>query len=61
VWKFQDFSFTEILREINFGEARNSKIAVFAILRAVKNSSKFKFRASECVKMANFALLESPN
>ena len=35
VWKFQDFSITEILREINFGDSRRAKIAVFAILGAV--------------------------
>ena len=32
VWKFQDFSVIQILREINFGESRSSKTAVFAIL-----------------------------
>ena len=31
VWKFQDFSITQILREINFGEIRSAKTAVFAI------------------------------
>ena len=31
VWKFQDFSVIHILREINFGEFRSSKNAVFAI------------------------------
>ena len=31
VWKFQDFSVIQILREINFGDSRSSKIAVFAI------------------------------
>ena len=36
VWKFQDFSVTQILREINFGESRSSKFAFFAISRAVK-------------------------
>ena len=35
VWKFQDFSVTQILREINFGECRTSKTAFFAILRAL--------------------------
>ena len=35
VWKFQDFCITEILREINFGDSRSAKTAVFAILRAV--------------------------
>ena len=32
VWRFRDFSITQILREINFGESRSSKIAIFAIL-----------------------------
>ena len=30
-WKFQDFSVTQILREINFEEPRNSKTANFII------------------------------
>ena len=29
VWKFQDFSVIQVLREINFGESRSSKTAVF--------------------------------
>ena len=36
VWTFHDFSVTQILREIIFGESRISKIAVFAILGALK-------------------------
>ena len=35
VWRFQDFSVTQIIREINFGESRNSKTAIVAILRAL--------------------------
>ena len=35
VWKFLDFSVIQILREINFGESRSSKTAVFAILGAL--------------------------
>ena len=31
VWKFHEFSTTQILREINFGKLKSSKIAVFAI------------------------------
>ena len=31
MWKFQDFSVTLILREIDFGEFGSSKMAVFAI------------------------------
>ena len=30
MWKFQDFSVTHILREINFGESRSYKTVVFA-------------------------------
>ena len=33
--KFQDFYIIQILREINFGESRSSKTAVFAIFGAV--------------------------
>ena len=32
MWKIQDFSVTQILREINFEESRSSKSAVSAIL-----------------------------
>jgi len=39
VWKFWDFSVTQILREIDFGESRSSKYAVLAIF-AVVNFSK---------------------
>jgi len=35
MWKFQDFSITQILREINFEDSRSAKTAIFAILRAV--------------------------
>ena len=32
VWKFQDFSIIQILCEINFGESRSSKTAIFGAL-----------------------------
>ena len=35
VWKFQDFSVTQILREIIFAQSTTSKTAVFAILGAL--------------------------
>ena len=70
MWKFQDFSDTQILCEINFGEYRSSKTAVFAFLglwtlliwpsKSAKIHEKSKFRAPKCVEMADFALLESP-
>ena len=48
MWKFQDFSVIQILREINFGESRSSKNAVFAI-----------FRGSEFSYFGNFWLSKS--
>ena len=50
---FMMFSVIQILREINLGESRSSKTAVFAIFEAFKtckNSSKSKFRASNGLK-----------
>ena len=35
MWKFQDFSIVQILREINFVESRSSNTVVFAILGAL--------------------------
>ena len=35
MWKFQDFSVMQILRQINFGESRSSESAFFAIFRAL--------------------------
>ena len=35
VWKFHDFSVIQILREINFGESRSSKTAIFVISGAL--------------------------
>ena len=48
MWKFQDFSITQILREINFEDSRMAKTAIFAILRAVN-----------FVQMVNFSLKKS--
>ena len=50
MWKLQDFSVIQILREINFGENRSAKTAGFG-----------HFRGSRCVKMAYFALLVESN
>ena len=70
MWKLQDYSVIQILREINFGDSRSSKTAIFAILGApnfvnlvnfslqkVQKSIESKFKASKCVKMSDFALL----
>ena len=49
-WKFQDFSVTHILREINFGESRSSKTAVFAF-----------FENLDFVNLLNFSLQKVQN
>ena len=59
VWKNQDFSVIQILREINYRCCRSSKKASLAIVRASKSAKihkKSKFKTSNCVKMADFAL-----
>ena len=35
VWKFQDFSVTQILREINLGDSRSTKSANLTYLEAL--------------------------
>ena len=35
VWKLHDLSFTQILREINFGETKSAKFAIFTHLEAL--------------------------
>ena len=35
MWKFYDFSITQILRQINFRDFRSAKSAIFAILEAL--------------------------
>ena len=70
VWKFQDFSITHILRQINFWDARSIKTVVFAFLggrfylhkeaqnaqiaQTVVNFQKF-FEDSICTKTILFA------
>ena len=36
VWKFQDFSITQILREISLRNSESSKTPIYAILDALK-------------------------
>ena len=52
VWTFQDFSITNILREINFGGSRRSKTAISAILGAQNLVDFFsKFQLSKSAKI----------
>ena len=56
MWKFQNFSITHILREINFGESRSAKSAVLTHLE-VLNFDSYKilhFLKAELGKLAKF-------
>ena len=51
MWKVNDFSLTQILREINFSESRSSKTAFFAILEALNLSNLCsRFQSSKIAK-----------
>ena len=39
VWKFHDFTVTQILREINFAESRSAKTAIFTIFGALNSDN----------------------
>ena len=73
MWKFDDFSITQILREINFGNSRSAKSVILAhlgilnfafyeILHFLKTEfiKLEKVRAPIMAKIADFALLEFP-
>ena len=47
VWKFHDFLITQILREINCGESRSSKTAIFALFGALKDAKIHENQNSE--------------
>ena len=50
MWKFHRFSITQILREINFGDSRSAKSAVFVILES-EFSSFGQFKHSKSAKI----------
>ena len=49
--KFQDFSITHILREINFMHSRSAKTAIFAIKKGSEFCSFGKFQPSKSAKI----------
>ena len=64
MWKFQDFSATQILREINFGHFEASKTANLIIWSAMNFEfldifDIFKIQSLKIVKMAIFQPLKS--
>ena len=73
MWKFQDFSATQILREINVGHFEAPKTAILTIWAALnfefvdifdifkrEIAKKSKIRAAQMVKMAVFWASKSP-
>ena len=67
MWKFQDFSATQILRETNFGKCRSSKHAILTVLEAlnfdfwknfivvnIKSYKNSKFRAAQYGQNGSF-------
>ena len=69
MWKFEDFSITQILREINFRESRRLQTAVFAKLRALnfvdlanlalKKCKKQKSHISKALNVIKWLILHS--
>ena len=51
VWKFQDFSIFQILREINFGECKRCKTAVFCHFRGTEYLWFGRFQPSKVIKI----------
>ena len=67
MWKFKNFTATQILREIKFGNFRGSKTAILAILKALnfefwdiphlemlRIPKIWNFQVAKKVKMADF-------
>ena len=72
MWKFQDFSITQILREIKFGNYTSAKSAILTHLEALNFDiytflhfleaeiyQISKFRAQKLAKMAVLQILDS--
>ena len=56
MWKFQDFSVTQILREIKFGESKVQRLHFFAILRALNFVELINFRLQKVQKWKKFKI-----
>ena len=59
MWNFQDFSVTQILRQINFGESQTSKTDGFVILKAPNfvELVNFGLQKVQILKYQNLELL----
>ena len=60
-WEIQDFSVIQILREINFGESRSSKNALFAILGALYLVNQVNFSLQKVQNIHEIQHPEPPN
>ena len=56
VWKFQDFSVIQILREIKFGESRSSKTAILANFGALNFVGLVKFSLQKVQKFMKYKI-----
>ena len=61
MWKVQDFSAIQILREINLGGSRSSTGAVFAIFAGSELGEFYDFQLSKSAKMNKNPNSESLN
>ena len=59
MWKFQDFSVIQILREINFGKPRSSETAIFTIFRALEFGKLVNLCLQKVQKMHKNQISES--
>ena len=57
LWKFQDFSVAQILREIKFVEFRSSKTAIFALFGALKDAKIHENQNSEPLNVLKWQIL----
>ena len=51
MWKFQDFSVIQILRENKFGDSRTSKTAIFSISGALNFTNLVNFSLQRVEKI----------
>ena len=61
VWKFQNFSITQILREINFRDFRSAKSAILPLLETLNFDLYAFWPFLKVEKTAIFAFLEALN
>ena len=61
MWKIQEFSVIQILREINFGDSRSAETAFFGNFKGSDFSNFGKFQPSKSAKIHKKHNLEPQN